>query len=383
MPQITIIHNHPIHYKHLLFLELAKQRLDFEVLFTGASSGNRIERPLPKNGEYRYRIGSDVPYEEVRSKEAAAYVWRSLSELRPRVVIISGYYDVAAWTAWLWAKQNKAGTILWAESNEFDHPRQAWKELPKKLFVAGCDLAHVYGSSNREYIRKLGMADEKIFIKRAVADTENFLSVADGQPSKTGPRVLLYVGRFSPEKNLPFLLRAFGKLRQDPENPKMMLDLVGYGPSENELRGLTEELGLSGVVRFRGKFPQAELPAIYRSADAFVLPSAIEPWGLVVNEAMLSGLPVLVSTQCGCAADLARPETGWTFSPWDEAELFRLLEVVAYAPREELAAKGRAALDVALEYSPQNCATVVAKTVQKLIAERTPGPRIERWGEAA
>ena len=72
----------------------------------------------------------------------------------------------------------------------------------------------------------------------------------------------------------------------------MVLDLVGYGPLEDELRGLAKELGILTLVRFRGKFLQAELPAIYRSADAFILPSLVEPWGLVVNEAMLCGLPV-------------------------------------------------------------------------------------------
>jgi glycosyltransferase involved in cell wall biosynthesis len=378
MVNVAIIHNHPIHYKHLVFGELAKQGLDFEVLFTGASSGQRIERPLPKNGEYRYRIGWDGPYEDAAAKHTARYVWRSLSELRPRAVIISGYYDVAAWTAWLWAEQQKAGKILWAESNEFDHPRRAWKELPKKLFVSRCDIAHVYGKTNRDYIRKLGMPEGRIFVRRAVADTERFLAHDSAESPKPSYKVLLFVGRFSQEKNLSFLLRAFGKLSQNPENPRMLLDLVGYGPLEAELRRLAEELDISPLVRFRGKFPQAELPAMYRSADALVLPSVSEPWGLVVNEAMLCGLPVLVSTQCGCAADLARPETGWPFSPWDEGGLASLLEKIAETPREALAEKGRAARKLAAEYSPQNCAAIVADTVRELIEGRVGGPSVRQ-----
>ena len=92
------------------------------------------------------------------------------------------------------------------------------------------------------------------------------------------------MGRFSSEKNLAGLLRAFRGVQQDPENPRVVLNLVGYGPLGDELRELAKALGISPLVRFRGKFPQAELPAIYRSADAFVLPSLVEPWGLVVNE---------------------------------------------------------------------------------------------------
>ena len=375
---VAIIHNHPIHYKHLLFCELAKQGLDFEVLFTGASSGNRIERPLPKNGEYHYRLGWDGPYEGAPAIHTARFVWRTLCELRPRAVIISGYYDVAAWTAWLWARRHKAGTILWAESNEFDYPRRAWRELPKKVFVSRCDLAHVYGESNLEYVRKLGMAPDRVFIKRAVADTERFLTDGGAESPKPRYKVLLYVGRFSPEKNLACLLRAFRGVQQDPENPRMVLDLVGYGPLEDELRGLAKALGISPLVRFRGKFPQAELPAIYRSADAFILPSLREAWGLVVNEAMLSGLPVLVSTQCGCASDLARPETGWRFSPWDEAGLTGLLKEIAEAPREALAEKGRAARKLAADYSPRNCAVIVTETVRRLVDGRYCGSSVRR-----
>ena len=287
-------------------------------------------------------------------------------------MILGGYYDVAAWTAWCWAVSHNVGRILWAESNEFDHPRRAWKELPKKLFVSRCDLAHVYGRSNKEYIRSLGMPAERIFIKRAVADTDRFLSDDSAGSPKPSYKVLLYAGRFSPEKNLAFLLRAFGKLKQHPDNPRMVLDLVGYGPLEDELRDLAKELDISHFVRFRGKFLQAQLPAVYRSADAFVLPSVLEPWGLVVNEAMLCGLPALTSTQCGCAADLIRPETGWTFSPWNESALTDLLEKIAEMPREAIKQMGTRAKSVSAKYSPENCAAIVTLTVKFLLIEKVP-----------
>jgi len=372
---LAISHNHPIHYQHLLFCELAKLGVDFEVLFTGASSDNRLERFLPKNGEYRYAIGHDGPYEGISNIAAMRFVWRRLSELKPRVVILGGYYDVAAWTAWLWAARHKAKTILWFESNEFDRPRQAWKELPKKAFVSRCDFAHVYGTPSKEYVGKLGMPEDRIFVKRAVVDTERFLAHVDAETPKAGHKILLYVGRFSAEKNLPFLLRAFGKLRQDPENPRMVLQLVGYGPLENELRQLAVELGISPLVQFGGKALQADLPAIYGGADMFILPSVREPWGLVVNEAMLCRLPVLVSTQCGCAADLVRADTGWKFSPWDGLGLANLLEKTADTPRGLLREMGRAAREIAAGYSPHNCAAIVAEAAHRAIYESGAGSR--------
>jgi len=364
----VVIHNHPIHYKHLLFKALAKTGLDFEVLFTGAFSRDRLEAPLPEANEYRYRVGSSGAYESVPARLAASFVWRSLGQLQPQTVIISGYYDVAGWTAWTWARVHGAKRILWAESNEFDHPRHFIKELPKRLFVKNCDLAHVYGTSNAAYVEKLGMARNRIYIKRAVADTSRFLQNEELKKPSTGPRELLYVGRFVKEKNLELLLRALGALEQDRSCPDLVLSLVGYGPVESDLRMLAKELGLENVVRFRGKALQTQLPEIYREADAFILPSTYEPWGLVANEAMLCGLPVLLSTQCGCTQDLVKPDTGWSFSPWDENALLRLLEVVVSTPCEHLRQMGRVARELAAEYSPENCADVVFRTVSNGIS---------------
>jgi glycosyltransferase involved in cell wall biosynthesis len=108
---------------------------------------------------------------------------------------------------------------------------------------------------------------------------------------------------------------------------------------------------------------QAQLPEIYQRADAFVLPSTQEPWGLVANEAMLCGLPVILSTQCGCTKDLLTPDTGWSFPPWDQSALTSLLEIVAATPRERLRQMGGMGRNLAKEYSPETCAEVVFKTV--------------------
>jgi glycosyltransferase involved in cell wall biosynthesis len=285
-------------------------------------------------------------------------------------VIISGYYDAAAWTAWCWAGLHRKRRVLWAESNLFDHRRLSCKEALKRFFVTRCDCAHVYGTSNREYIEQLGMAPEKIFIKRAVADTALFIGAQGTTVRKGDRKTILYCGRFSPEKNLPLLLRAFAGLRRRVPEPQTVLKLVGYGPDEARLRGMASELGIVGAVEFAGRARQAELPAIMRAADALILPSTREPWGLVVNEAMLCGLPVAVSNRCGCCADLVQPSTGWTFSPFDEEELVRVLETIASAPREALAAMGEAARRVGEQYSPQNCALIVTQTLGALCIAR-------------
>jgi len=147
---------------------------------------------------------------------------------------------------------------------------------------------------------------------------------------------------------------------------------VGYGPLESTLRALAERLGTRQTVQFWGPALHNELPGIYRRADAFILPSVRETWGLVVLEAMLSGLPVLVSARCGCAYDLVTPQTGWTFNPYDETGLGRLLEHVCASPREALEQMGEAGRAVAREYSPENCARIIIQTVERVVAEARP-----------
>ena len=367
MASVAIIHNYPIHYQHLLFCELATRGLDFEVLFVAASSGNRIESPLPSNSEYPFSIGHAGSYETAPTIKTALFFWKALNRVRPAIVILTGYCDIAVWTAWLWSGLHGAKKILWAESNVFDHPRRFWRELPKRLFVKSCDCAHVYGTSSLEYLEKLGMPRTRIRTKRAVANTALFLNASDARTDCPKAITLLYCGRFSPEKNLAFFMRAFAGLHQESESPRLLLKLVGFGPLEETLRHQAQELEISKLVEFAGRRRQADLPQIFGDSDVLILPSLIEQWGLVVNEAMLSGLPVAVSERCGCAVDLVKPENGWIFRPDDEVELTKLLERIAGTPREVLNEMGRAGRLLATEYGPENCARGVLEMVNGLL----------------
>lgn len=374
MLNAAIIHNHPIHYRHLLFSELAHQGLEFEVLYTASRSACRIETPAIASGPYAARIGFEGDYECAPAAGTARFVWSSLVALAPRVVIVSGYCDVAAWTAWLWARLHRVPILLWSESNSFDHPRVWWKERLKRWFVTHCEGAGVYGESNRDYLLGLGMPPHRIKTGHACLDTRLFSrTLARARPRH---KVLLYVGRFSPEKNLPALIRAFAEIEQDRTQPELVLALAGYGPQEPELRWLVAAEGLTQTVQFLGPAKQYELPRLYRNADAFVLPSLRETWGIVAAEAMACGLPVLLSCQCGCARDLVCRNTGWTFSPSDRAGLVAALQHIADAPRETLDAMGDCAAGVAARYSPETCARLIIASVQALLTAPQPGLRL-------
>jgi 1,2-diacylglycerol 3-alpha-glucosyltransferase len=366
----AIVHNHPIHYKNLLFQELQRRGFSFEVLFVASGSVERLEVP---SGGYPHRWAHAGPYETAPALRVARRVWSSLDELSPRVVIISGYYDVAAWTAWIWAELHRRPKLLWAESNRFDYQRRPWKERIKSAFVRRCAAANVYGESNREYLGDLGMSDSRITTKRAVIDTD-LLTYSPPAVAQRPCRVLLFVGRFSPEKNLERLLRVWARLAKDRTCPPARLALVGYGPLENRLRSLAGELDLWNAVEFRGPALQQELPAIYRNADALVLPSLREAWGLVVLEGMACGLPVAVSNRCGCARDVVNPGTGLTFDPASEDDMLRALRGLITRSKEQLESMGQAASALARQYSPQNSAQLVMSTVASLLRDDPPPP---------
>ena len=125
-------------------------------------------------------------------------------------------------------------------------------------------------------------------------------------------RNFLYVGRLAEEKNLKLLIRVFNKLQD------LNLTIVGFGTQEKELKTLASS---SNNVKFVGAVNNKELPAYYRKADVFVLPSSSEPWGLVVEEALNNGCPVIVSDMVGCRESLVSDKIGLVFNHNSEEDL--------------------------------------------------------------
>lgn len=134
-------------------------------------------------------------------------------------------------------------------------------------------------------------------------------------------RCFLFVGLLAPHKNVTGLLAAYSLYRQMVKRKVWGLVVVGDGPQTGELRELQCALNLRGVL-WAGPRTSAELAAYYGLATVFVLPSTRDTWGLVVNEAMACGLPVLVSARCGCSPELVEPgRNGFVFSPASTGDL--------------------------------------------------------------
>jgi len=268
---------------------------------------------------------------------------QQLATLRPDVVVVPSWGWNYANAALYWALSTNTPVVVMSSSSEIDRQRIWWQEMVKRQIVGRFQAALVAGRLQADYVAKLGIPRDRIFTGYDAVDNDHFIRGASsirrdeaGARAKLGlpEKYFLSVCRFVAKKNLPLLFRAFAKFKDSsPEAADWHFVLLGDGPMKAELLDLRRELGLDGVLHMPGFKQYEELPSYYGLASGFVLPSLEEQWGLVVNEAMSAGLPVVVSSQCGCAPDLVEQgKNGFVFHPNNEQELAGHMGVLASDP---------------------------------------------------
>jgi glycosyltransferase involved in cell wall biosynthesis len=246
--------------------------------------------------------------------------------------------------------------VVMSESSRQDEPRTWWREGIKRHIVGLYSAALVGGQRHVEYLAELGMPGERVFTGYDVVDNDYFRQKAEEVRSRRSEvrqkyalpeNYFLASARFVEKKNLPKLIQTYGEYRRrssafakataDKEiAAKVPWDLMvlGDGPLRETLNSQLSTLNLNEHVHLPGFEPYDELPVYYALANAFVHASTTEQWGLVVNEAIASGLPVIVSDRCGCAPELVNGN-GFTFDPTNEHELTtRLLEMASLSDQE-------------------------------------------------
>jgi glycosyltransferase involved in cell wall biosynthesis len=325
---------------------------------------------------------------------------RALKQINPQAVVIPGWSFGDALSGLAWCIETRTPAVVMSESAEGDERRTEWKEWVKRRIARICSAALVGGTPHEDYMKKLGMPPERIFRGYDAVDNNYF---ADGAAELRSRRAeisakhglpanyFLASARFVEKKNLPRLIQAYSLYRKksqagDPvagQRPRVPapwdLVIVCDGPLKPELCGLISELGLQDCVLLPGFKQYGELPVYYAFAGAFVHASTTEQWGLVVNEAMASGLPVLVSNRCGCATDLVREgRNGFTFDPSNVEELSQLMLRVS-AVDFSLAAFGAASARIIADWGPERFASGLKAAAETVIgAARLKPTLLER-----
>ena len=278
----------------------------------------------------------------------------ALEQTNPDVVAVNGWNNFGSLIAASCCVHRGIPMVVMSESSRQDEPRTWWKEAIKRRIVGLYSAALVGGQRHVAYLVELGMPRERIFTGYDVVDNGYFARrTAEIRHFKFELRIrhslpenyFLASARFIPKKNLERLIRAYAEYRHrsqgtgvtDPGyNGRALWDLVilGDGPLRETLNSQLSTLNLSEHVHLPGFKPYDELPVYYALANAFVHASTTEQWGLVVNEAIASGLPVIVSDRCGCVPELINGN-GFTFDPTNEHELTaRLLEMASLSDEE-------------------------------------------------
>jgi glycosyltransferase involved in cell wall biosynthesis len=247
-----------------------------------------------------------------------------LDDINPDVVVSIGYAQKAFRNAAAWAKSRGVLSILafdtWGPSKHWWYPKEIakWLLCPRLydgVWVSG-SRAHVYAST-------LGFSQDQIWHGYDCVDNLHFVRPASFY-KQGDEQYFLTVSRLSTEKNIKTLIKAYE--RYSGKGGRWLLKIVGTGPQEERLRDAVDRHGLSEKVHFLGWLDYHELPRVYWDASVFILASRSDSWGLSVNEAMAAGLPLLISTACGCMPDLCKSGiNGYVFDPADYDSLSDLM----------------------------------------------------------
>lgn len=318
-------------YHHARLRALA-QRCDVAAIELSAVDNTYAWDAVASQGGYSvHTLFADA---DADAKPARAVFQKTRSALEvaaPDVVAIPGWESRASMAALGWCRKAKIPAVLMSESTELDEPRTRLKEWIKSRVVQSFAAALVGGTRHVDYVVKLGLARRRVFTGYDAVDNGYFAASSDDVRANPealkarlglAPRYFLASSRFVEKKNLPRVLEAYSAYVQSRGGESWDLVILGDGPLRAALERQILSLGLDERVRLPGFKQYGELPAYYGLASAFIHASTTEQWGLVVNEAMASALPVLVSDRCGCAPDLVvEGMNGFTFDPYDVEDL--------------------------------------------------------------
>src|SRR5215813_7479200 len=346
IPVFNALTRHPEVEPHVIFLSETDSSLrEWEV------RKNEIAFSYEVLPSFRRRVGK---YNLLLNRG----ITTALRRAAPDVLLCGGYSYVAGWQAAAWARRRGVPVLLWIESTAQDRRRNfpAIERL-KKRFVESSDGFVVPGRSSAEYLKAFGVAEHMIFHAPNAVDNDFFASRSgqkcDTNPSvRLPPRFFLFVGRLVAGKGVFDLMAAYGKL---PPSLRENFSLVfaGGGTCRRELERLAHRIR-QGKIVFTGFLEKEDLASIYGRAAVLVFPTHSDVWGLVVNEAMASGLPVIATSVAGCVADMVRDgENGYVVPPHNPQTLSNAMAAVARASQSERRQMSKNSFETGVRFSPQ------------------------------
>jgi glycosyltransferase involved in cell wall biosynthesis len=389
--RVLLLCEHPVQYNTILWnLQARHPKLDILVAYCSMRGAEAAMHP-----EFGVEIKWDVPLLEgypwklidpaKTGKNGAARpgffskpLWKLVRDGGFDAVYVSGYYFREAWMVMLAARYSHIPLILATDVHSLDSRRvqSAFTRAVKKVIVkrifrmAGAVQTGSSGAS--AYVRSLGVPAERILLGGNIVDnvwwsaqaaSVDRAAVRRGWNIPADAPVALFCAKLQAWKRPGDLFDAFARANVK----ESYLVLAGDGALRAELEHRAQALGVVNRVRFLGFVNQSGLPPVYAASDVLVLPSEYEPFGLVVNEAMLCGCPAIVSDRVGAKYDLVREgETGCVVPCGDIAALANLLGALL-TDRPRLARMGAAAKERMKSWTPEMNVDTFARVVETAV----------------
>ena len=344
-------------YHNARFNSVSKLKgINLNVLETNSLS-NRY--PWEENFNRLYKVfklsNTNIKNLKIQTKKE---VQKILKKSSPDVIYISGWNEKVSHYLLFICQLKKIPIVICSDSRYKDSKRIIFFELVKKFLLKGCTTAIVAGRESENYLIKLGFQKANIFKPYNVVDNKYFLNKNN---SKKSNNYILCISRFIKRKNHIRLLKAFESYKQ--QGGSLNLKLIGSGSEKKNILQAKEKLSFASKISIENWKDISVLKEYYSNAKVFVLLSTNDQWGLVINEALASSLPCIVSYECGCYEELIKDKnTGWGVDPENENQLTNIFHEIDKTGEEEFLEKKSNCLKIINNYSLENFSQAVQES---------------------
>jgi hypothetical protein len=376
--KVVIFHGFIPPYRLPLFSELSKQIPDIQFIVAAPMEFNRqwpadfgklnviVQKSISvrmwwRTHDFKELMPVNLPIDSLKL----------LFRLRPQAVVSPHFGAQTCWAALYKILRPRTRFIIWATASERTEAGRGWfRTTLRRLLVACADGAVVNGKSGQNYVRKLGMPDVRMWTVPYTIDNSAFRHSDEPTSDRTTAHSLLFTGQLIPRKGLDRFLRALSGFMLERPGIECSFEIVGTGHQRKELEEIPIPRNLS--VRFLDGLGYDQLPAVYARAGVFVFPTLADEWGVVVNEALAAGLPVLGSVYSQAVEELIRDGVnGWTFRPDDDTDVIRALSEIFSLTAEQVDAMRPNCRKSIEALTPAATATTLARAIANTSPDHT------------
>lgn len=331
--RVLLISNVPQHYRIPLFNELNRQlkekNMELKVVF-GSKGYKRRKFTLDFSEiKFNYEILKSIKI-HFGNTEKTFFTYSGInqviSEFKPDKIIVSGF-SIATVKIWLRSFFfRRIDYVIWSGALDFPGRLDSWfRKFERRFLIKRASAFVAYGSKAKEYLVKMGAASEKVYIAINTVDTKFFfqetnkIRAAIKQPEK---KHFIYIGYLVPRKNVSKLIEIIEQLSKTRND--FVLDILGDGNEKQLLEKMVAEKKLDDVIKFHGFIQKNDLPKYLAASICFLFQTDFDVWGLVVNEAMAAGIPVMSSYNAGATYDLIKDgETGFAVDYNNQSDVLK------------------------------------------------------------